>query len=148
MLRDNTKEGIAHIEAYAILNNHLGFAVWGSALTRFVLIDEKNRVCGDSAELALRSRDWAEIAAAQDGNIEEMAIRAARLLDKNRNSGHAGQAYEFVPFAGGDDANGYFIFDCTGDRAPPAIREAAHGLDATVAVMTACFYRGFVRCRH
>ncbi|HEY8126564.1 MAG TPA: hypothetical protein VIF88_14225 [Methylocystis sp.] len=114
-------------------------------MARFVLLDKENRIRGDTAELALRSREWADIAAL-DGNIEELAIRAARLLDKN--CGHAGQAYEFVPFSGNDDSDGYFIFDCNGDRAPPAICEAAHDPDVTVAVMTACFYRGFVRCRH
>lgn len=112
-------------------------------MARLVLVDKKNRVCVDTAALASRSQEWAEIEACE-GDIKTLAVRVARLLNAER--GKAGHAYSFRAFADGA-SDGYFVFDCgyCADRAPPAL--AANDADpyAATMVMMGCFYVGYVR---
>jgi hypothetical protein len=110
--------------------------------TRLVLIDKKNEIRADTAALSLESREWAEIAAHGEHDHRDLAIRTARFLDER--CGKTCRCYSFTPFAM-DGSEGYFVFDCNVDRAPLAIFES-EALDATTAVMTACFYIGYVRC--
>ena len=113
--------------------------------TRIVLIDKKNHVRADTAALALDTREWAEIAAIGQSNRVTFAIRAAKLLDERH--GRACRAYGFTPFATAD-TDGYFVFDCDTPSAPPLIFEGHSDPRATVEVMMACFYVGYVRRHH
>lgn len=116
-------------------------------MTRLVLVDRLNRVRGDTAAMMSDSAEWT--LAANDirsvtANPAELAIRAAQAVD--RRHGRICQAYDFTAFAE-DNADGYFVFDCDAHRAPPAIVDDEDDPAATNAVMTACFYLGFVRRR-
>lgn len=116
-------------------------------MARFVLIDKENRIRGDTAKFASRSRVWAYASARAGNDIARVATLAARLLDARR--GNRSRAYRFSAFAPDGDSDGYFIFDCgpVADRAPEALSDDAEP-EAATAVMTACFYVGYVRrCR-
>jgi len=125
------------------LNSFSGAA----AVTRLVLVDHENRVRGDTAAIMADSAEWALL---EDdirsviASPAELAIRAARLVD--RRHGRICRAYGFTAFAA-NNADGYFVFNCDAHRAPPAIVDDGDDLAATAAVMTACFYLGFVSRR-
>ena len=91
--------------------------------------DERNQ----TAEDQMRKR-LAEIAAEERKLDETLACRA----------------YEFSTFEANGDSEGYFVFDCDceGHRAPPVVSDLAADLETTAAVMTGCFYVGYVRCDH
>ena len=114
-------------------------------MARFVLIDKENRIRGDTAKFA--SRAWAYASVCTRNNAAGLATLAARLLDARR--GNRSRAYRFSAFAPNGDSDGYFIFDCgpLADRAPEPLSEDAEP-EAATAVMTACFYVGYIhRCR-
>ena len=119
-------------------------------MARLVLIDKKSvRVCGDTAALAPRFPEWAKIAAENSKDkLEGLATVAARLLDENRGIGC--RLYKFSPFAANDASEGYFVFDCDyeWDNAPPVVTYSVDPKEAIGAVMTGCFYVGYVRCEH
>jgi hypothetical protein len=114
---------------------------------RLVLIDKQNRVRGDTANLGVRSFAWAYASTCGKVDVADLATVAARLLDAKL--GHAGRGYSFSTFTSNGDSDGYFVFDCgrKADRTPPTLAEGA-GPEATAAVMTACFYVGYVRRDH
>lgn len=114
-----------------------------SALVRFVLIDKKNRVRGDTATFASRSRAWAYASTRARNDTASLATLAARLLDAR--CGKRSRTYRFSAFAPSGDLDGYFVFDCghLADRAPKALSGGADP-EATAAIMTACFYVGYV----
>ena len=115
-----------------------------SVLARIVLIDKKNRVCGDTAAFSpLCSYAWAYATTCGKPDIKGLAPIAARLLDESL--GKTCSAYKFSTFETNGDSDGYFVFDCDCYRAaPPDLGDPA----ATVAVMMSCFYVGYVRCDH
>ena len=116
-------------------------------MTCLVLIDKQNRVRGDTAVLASHSFAWVYASAWGKNAVEDLATVAARLLDAKL--GQTGGAYTFSSFASKGDSDGYFIFDCgrTADWAPAPFSDNAES-GATAAVMTACFYVGYVRRDH
>ncbi len=117
-------------------------------MTRLVLVDKKNCVRGDTATLASHSFAWAYASACGGkGDVPGLATLAARLLDAK--FGRGGSGYSFSTFNSNGGSDGYFVFDCgrVADRAPPALADGANQ-DATYAVMTACFYIGYVRRDH
>lgn len=113
-------------------------------MARFVLIDKENRIRGDTAKFASRSRAWAYASVRTRNNVAGLATLAARLLDARR--GNRCRAYRFSAFAPNGDSDGYFVFDCgpVADRAPEPLPDNAEP-EAAAAVMTACFYVGYVR---
>ena len=116
-------------------------------MTRLVLLDRKNCIRGDTATLASRSFAWVYARARGNDDVADLATVAARIFDAK--SGQIGHGYSFSTFAAKDDADGYYIFecDCAAERAPPALAAGA-GPEATAAVMTACFYVGYVHRDH
>ncbi|MGJ0396248.1 MAG: hypothetical protein ACR65U_08490 [Methylocystis sp.] len=133
-----------------VLNCNVSLGLCGAelrALVRLVLIDKENRIRGDTAKFASRSRAWAAASARARNNLKDVATLAARLLDARL--GKKGRSYRFSAFAPKAESDGYFIFDC-GDRAtnrPEPLSDNAEP-EAAAAVMTACFYVGYVhRCR-
>lgn len=113
-------------------------------MTRLVLIDTKNCIRGDTATLAAHSLEWAYASACGNGNVAELATVAARILDAKL--GENSRAYSFSTFATKGNSDGYFVFECdlVADRAPPPLAEDA-GAEAIAAVMTSCFYVGYVQ---
>lgn len=114
------------------------------AVKRLVLVDKKNRVCGDTAAFLQRcAYAWACATTRGKPDIEGLAHVAARLLDESL--GKTCRAYKFSTFESNGDSDGYFIFDCDCYQAAPTdLGDPA----ATVAVMTSCFYVGYVRRDH
>jgi hypothetical protein len=117
-------------------------------LARLVLTDKMNHICGDTAALASRSPEWADLMACECDDIQSLAVRAARLLDAEQ--GKAGCAYKFCSFAADYGSDGYFVFDCgcCADRAPPALAAGDPDPHAATMVMMGCFYVGYVRRDH
>lgn len=108
-------------------------------------MDRANRVCGDTAAMTSHAPEWA-VPGTNDKSAgavrqADLAIRAAQLLD--RRLGRTCRAYGFSAFAT-SDADGYFVFDCDSHLAPDAIPDEACDPATTTAVMTACFYVGYV----
>ena len=112
---------------------------------RLVFVDsESNRVCGDTAALAARCPEWVE-ASSHDTDLESLARTAARLLDES--SDKTFRTYQFVSFAPQGHSKGYFVFrcECEGDRALPPVSDQSDPADTISAVMTSCFYVGYVQ---
>jgi len=120
-----------------------GFGAEVRAVTRLVLVDQQNHIRGDTAALTSNSFAWAYASVWSSDDMADLATTAARILDANLNQ--IGRAYSFSPFAPKGDSDGYFVFECdrAAERAPAALAEDA-GMEATTAVMTACFYVGYV----
>jgi hypothetical protein len=117
-----------------------------SAQMRLVFIDsETNRVCGDTAALATRSPEWIN-AAVRERDPERLARTAARLLDESL--GRTYRTYNFASFAPRDSSAGYFVFrcDCEGVHFPLVASDQSDSTQAVSAVMTSCFYVGYVLC--
>ena len=95
-----------------------------------------------------RSYAWAYATTRSKYNVEGLATIAARLLDESL--GKTCRAYKFSTFEANGNSDGYFVFDCgcDGDRAPPVMSDLAADPETTAAVMTGCFYVGYVRRDH
>lgn len=115
-----------------------------SVLARLVLLDKKNRVCGDTAAFSPRcSYAWAYASTCCKPDIKGLAPIAARLLDESL--GKTCRAYKFSTFESNGGSDGYFVFDCDCYQAAPAdLGDPA----ATAAVMMSCVYVGYVRRDH
>ncbi|TLG71251.1 hypothetical protein [Methylocystis sp. B8] len=142
LLRDETAILSAGIAAPKGLSFSTKRGISGArAVKRLVLIDKKNRICGDTAALSPRcSYAWAYATTRGKPDIEGLVLIAARLLDESL--GKTCRAYKFSTFETKGDSDGYFVFDCDCYQAAPADLD---GPAAMVAVMTSCFYVGYVR---
>jgi hypothetical protein len=112
------------------------------AVTRLVLVDRQNRIRGDTAALISNSFAWAYASTCAHDDVANLATTAARILDANL--GQIGRDYRFSTFATKGNLDGYFVFECdrAADRVPPTLADA--GPEAITAVMTSCFYVGYV----
>lgn len=118
-------------------------------MKRLVLVDRtSNRVCGDTSAPGPQARNWAAIVAQLDDDTAGVAACAARLLDQNL--GKTARDYIFTPFAADPNSDGYLIFDCSGceDGTPSIISDQVDPDEAIYAIMTSCFYVGYVRRDH
>jgi hypothetical protein len=105
-------------------------------MKRLVLVDRtSNRVCGDTSALEPHARNWAAIIAELDDDTAGLAAWAARFL-------HI--------LAADRDSDGYLIFDCSGceDGSASILSDQVDTDEAIYAIMTSCFYVGYVRPGH
>ena len=118
-------------------------------MKRLVLVDRtSNRVCGDTSALGPHARNWAAIVAELDDDTAGLAACAARFLDQSL--GKTAGEYIFTPFAADRDSDGYLIFDCSGceDGSASIMSDQVDTDEAIYAIMTSCFYVGYVRRGH
>jgi hypothetical protein len=118
-------------------------------IKRLVLVDRtRNRICGDTSAPGPHARTWASIVAQLDDDTAGLATCAARLLDKSL--GKEPCDYLFAPFVADQDSDGYLIFDCSGCEDTPAsiMSDQVDPNEAIYAIMTSCFYVGYVRRDH
>lgn len=111
---------------------------------RLILIDGKSdRVCGDTLSFAPYSIEWLK-ATTRYRDLEVMSKTAARLLDEA--SGKTYRVYDFTSFAPQGNSEGYFIYLCDdqGDRAIPVISNISDDIGVIGAILTSCFYVGYV----
>ena len=118
-------------------------------MKRLVLVDRtSNRVCGDTSAPGAHARNWASIVAQLDDDTAGLAATAARLLDQSL--GKTARDYIFTPFAADRESDGYLIFDCSGceDGSASIMSDQVDPDEAIYAIMTSCFYVGYVRPDH
>ncbi len=112
---------------------------------RLVLVDRgSDRICGDTAEFAVNSAEWAENAS-RNVNVEHMSLIAARLLDESE--GRRCWVYEFNCFRPLEITWGYDVFSVHEDAAdnlPDVFHERSKG--AMAALLTHAQYVGYVNC--
>lgn len=111
---------------------------------RLVLVDGNiDRVCGDTLSFAAHSIEWMR-STTRDRDVEAMSKTAARLFDESIGKTH--RVYNFASFAPEGKSDGYFIYLCDdqGDRAIPVVSDISDEAARISAVLTSCFYVGYV----
>lgn len=111
---------------------------------RLILIDRaSDHICGDTLNLACGSEKSLE-SVITSADIESMSKAAARLLDER--AGRTFRSYDFSSFAPVGNSSGYYIYLCNsqGNRAIPPISGVSDDVALMGAILTSCFYVGYV----